>query len=430
MTARGLFLLYFVYLVLEGALRKWLLPAFSNALFLVKDVIVLALVFVLGFRSWRPHAPRPPAWSRGEALLLAFWPLLFGGFALGGEEPLTTLLGLRYYLVMVPLAVALPLVVEDLGDLNRMAWRYLLMSLPVLTLGLIQFASPQDAFINRYAWRNAMTEDVALFFSDRVRITGTFSYISPFAAYLQALFPVALALFAFGAHGSRRLFLGLLAALFLLEVAMTGSRATFLICLLTGGGFLLFILPQALRARGRGLSLAVGFVLASTFLYQQQDVFLLLKERNEIAEDAEGRVKGVLYSPFRTLEEMPFSGEGIGSTFQGVRELSSRTERVVFAEVVHDRIGVETGFLGLVFVLLFKGVFLFRTTGLLWRMGQGPARAWAFASLAVQVSSLWSIPVYNSVAATFFFGAIGVYGLLRRLEKQGVLRGSGWAPAS
>ena len=47
---------YFVYLVFEGALRKWALPSLSNELFLLKDLLLaVAFVAYCFSREGMPH---------------------------------------------------------------------------------------------------------------------------------------------------------------------------------------------------------------------------------------------------------------------------------------------------------------------------------------------------------------------------------------
>src|SRR5437762_6334593 len=48
---RRLIYLYLFLLIIEGALRKWIVPQFSNPLLLVRDPVVLAIYFL----AWRAH---------------------------------------------------------------------------------------------------------------------------------------------------------------------------------------------------------------------------------------------------------------------------------------------------------------------------------------------------------------------------------------
>src|SRR5205807_4629381 len=48
---RRLIYLYLFLLIIEGALRKWIVPQFSNPLLLVRDPVVLAIYFL----AWHAH---------------------------------------------------------------------------------------------------------------------------------------------------------------------------------------------------------------------------------------------------------------------------------------------------------------------------------------------------------------------------------------
>jgi hypothetical protein len=43
---KNLFWIYFILLLIEGGLRKWILPEFSNYLLLIRDPIALIILFV------------------------------------------------------------------------------------------------------------------------------------------------------------------------------------------------------------------------------------------------------------------------------------------------------------------------------------------------------------------------------------------------
>ena len=51
---KTLFWTYFLLLIFEGALRKWLLPSFSTALLLIRDPVAL---LILVFRGAAPEGP-------------------------------------------------------------------------------------------------------------------------------------------------------------------------------------------------------------------------------------------------------------------------------------------------------------------------------------------------------------------------------------
>ncbi len=102
----------------------------------------------------------------------------------------------------------------------------LLAGLSCCLLGIAQFFSPPEAFINRYAWSNP-SMGVAGLGLNKTRITGTFSYIAPYAVYLQFVFLAGLALFKLSGRGRSRILLGAGTALVFVNIVMTGSRPLF-----------------------------------------------------------------------------------------------------------------------------------------------------------------------------------------------------------
>lgn len=413
---RKFFIAFFVYLVLEGALRKWVLPTLSTGLFLLKDLLVLVALFGFIGNSFSRRGRIASFLTKNENLLLWGWFFTFFGYFFVSGVSLASIAGLRYYLVMLSFVLLTPHVIADINDLNRLATRYLWLALAVSILGTAQFLSPADSWINRYAW-TAAAMDVATFGEGRARITGTFSYITPYAVYLQFMFLVALALFNLSEHGRQRILLGLIVVLLLANMVMTGSRAPFLISVILAIPFMLSALREIATRRGRALSMVAAFLVMGLFLFQFGDIFTILSERNREAMDARGRITGALLTPVITLRDAEFVGSGIGSTFMGVRELSRSSEGAGFDEVNADRIGVETGIFGYLFVLIFKLVFLVKAFVLYRNAVDRTIKTWALVAFGFQLSLLWSIPVYNSVAAAFYFASIGLYVLLRKQSR-------------
>jgi hypothetical protein len=91
---------------------------------------------------------------------------------------------------------------------------------PVCTLAFVQLASPASSFINQQV-RGGM--DMIAYFGESglVRVTGTFSYITGMASFVQATTVLGMALFLGGAR-SRKFLVGLGFALAALPA--TGSR--------------------------------------------------------------------------------------------------------------------------------------------------------------------------------------------------------------
>jgi hypothetical protein len=209
-------------IVLEGALRKWVLPdAFQAGAYGAKDV--LAALFIIGHPLPRTEAALKEV--RTAALVVGV--LLLPAFILGlVHNPLAAVSTYKNAVLWPVFAVHLT------PHLNG---RILARLMPVMAiaaggiavLGAIQFATPPEAYMNRYAWRDmAAYVPVAAFGNvGGTRAAGTFSYISGMSAF--GVFCVSLALWRSLLPTSRRqkLFAGLAAAAGVCCALESGSRA-------------------------------------------------------------------------------------------------------------------------------------------------------------------------------------------------------------
>jgi hypothetical protein len=431
--ARKLFFAFFIYIVMEGALRKWVLPEASTLLFLFKDVLLLgALVALLVLEQRKARA----AWTAYQASEAAAWLFLIAivvvALAFSGLSA-TSLAGFRYYLAVLPILLLHPAVFQTTADLQAMLSRYVALGCVVCMVGLLQFMSPADSWINGYAWSTSTPGAVATFgdvgeadignaFSF-VRITGTFSYITPFVSYLQFLFFATLGLFALAATEKARLVYGGVVALLFANILMSGSRAPVVICALLAMPFLKMTQEAMSRKRGALLGVFAGGLVLIALLAVFSDVFMAMQIRNEHAGDAPDRIWGALFTPFNTIAAASFFGEGLGTTFLGIAEATAGRvyAGAIFDEVKQDRIGIELGLLCYLFFVVLKLYFIWATFSLWRRAMTFDIRVWALVSLSYQASLLWQIPIYNSVASAFYFLSIAAFVWLRRLNNAAAI---------
>ncbi len=153
---RGLIWAYFILLIFEGTLRKWILPQYSDVLLVVRDPVVIA-IYLLAIKA--RVFPR-----NGYMLSLGIIAFLSWLVSLVVMEPylslksliLVTGFGFRCNFLHLPLIFVIGKV-WDHDDLLKLGKWILIGSLPMSLLLAIQFNSAPDAFINRTAgaWRNA-----------------------------------------------------------------------------------------------------------------------------------------------------------------------------------------------------------------------------------------------------------------------------------
>jgi hypothetical protein len=427
---------FFLYLLLEGALRKWVLPEASVELFVLKDVILFAgLVAFLGtdFRATLSYM------RASEIAPWLLWIVLVTGFFVLRSPSITGLAGLRYYLAALPLILLVPYSIVELRNLERMSMAIVLITIPMCILGIVQYLSPLDSEINRYAWAGAedesgvtsfgISEDIALGLeTDRPRITSTFSYISTYAAYLQ--FAVVAGWVALLAASRTWSVLAGSAGLFLMfsNLAMTGSRAAMGIALVLSLPFAYLLLQRFWRGQlPIGSLLAMLLPLAGGFTLVVVDAFTAFAQRTIEGDDAVERVLGILLLPISTLAGVDPLGRGMGDTFAGMGQLeASSASAEGFNEGYEDRVGVELGYIGYLLALYLKVLFLAKTYALYRKCAERPElQVWALTSLAVQAAWAWQIPFHNAIASSFYFASIGLFLWVRA---EYVRRVSGTAP--
>jgi hypothetical protein len=140
---------FYLLLIFEGALRKWVLTSFGQALFFVRDPLVLAIyVLALRHRFWPRHNPVLAAGLALSAMGFLLIALQAIGVASSIPQwPILAAYGWRNYFLYIPLPFVLGEALRPL-DLQRLVKLTFLLAFPIAFLVLLQFRSPLEAPIN------------------------------------------------------------------------------------------------------------------------------------------------------------------------------------------------------------------------------------------------------------------------------------------
>jgi hypothetical protein len=165
-----LFWAYFLLLIFEGALRKWILPQLSAPLLLVRDPVALLIV-------WEAYRTNkwPKKWSTVAGILAVGMLGLCVIQTVAGDNPLASALyGLRSYLLPFPVAFIMGENL-DASELRRFGVCALWLLLPLTALEVAQYLAPPGSFLNSGAYAGA--EQIA-YVGTRSRASGTFSFVT------------------------------------------------------------------------------------------------------------------------------------------------------------------------------------------------------------------------------------------------------------
>ena len=164
-----LFWVYFLLLIFEGALRKWILPQYSAPLLVIRDPIGMLILFE-AFRTnkW------PQRWSLAIAALgVGFIGLCVMQTTFGDDPWVAALYGLRSDLLPFPVAFVMG---ENLdpGDLRRFGIWTLWLMVPETILEVLQYLAPPGSILNSAAYAGGSQIG---YVGEHVRASGTFSFV-------------------------------------------------------------------------------------------------------------------------------------------------------------------------------------------------------------------------------------------------------------
>jgi hypothetical protein len=360
---RRLIWLYFWLLLIEGALRKWVAPALSNPLLIVRDPVVL-LIYVLAIKAG--VFPRNGwMWSLAAIGFLSFlisfvplWPYIPPGRIL-----LVSGFGFRANFLHLPLIFLMPLVLRP-EDVKRIGWWTLILVVPMSLLMVAQFRAAPDAFLNRTASGEGEMMTAAL---GKVRTAGTFSFVVGVVAYfaLATGFLIWAALKR-GVYKNWVLFVTGVALL--IGISVSGSRSVVGACAVVAASLLvvLFLRPSAVNRFGQTLlvTLVLGFIVIQTPVFKE-GLNVLSTRFSDVAEAEEQSITIGLISRvfegfsegFFVLRKAPLLGYGLGiGTNAGAKFLTGENT-FLLSEGEWARLILESGpVLGVAFLLWRCGV--------------------------------------------------------------------------
>jgi hypothetical protein len=145
----ALVLVFYLLLIFEGALRKWLLITWGQPLFFVRDPFVLAIYWLACRHGFYPrgNALARIAIACGLLGLLLIVVQAMGIAATIDKWPLLAAYGWRNYFLYLPLPFVIGATLRK-ADLQLIAKITFLLAVPIAALVVLQFRAPLDSPIN------------------------------------------------------------------------------------------------------------------------------------------------------------------------------------------------------------------------------------------------------------------------------------------
>jgi len=310
----------FVLLVIEGILRKWIMPQAAELLYFLKDGVFCG-VFI-GFVLSGAKKKYSKKHGSGVTILLYIlivWCFLevynpkLGSFLVG-------MFGTRAYILYIPMLWIMPQVFKTHNELYLFLKKYLLLTIPICILGFFQFFSSPDSILNVYA--SGQTDVVTfgvLGGAKFARITGPFSYIAGYAVFLSFCFCAIIPLLMEEKSKIWKNIYTLEIALVLVNIFMTGSRGPMVLILLICAGYIVYSRKEVLRLV-RKIWIAC-FLLGAVIVVKLKDVLDAFTDRAQGSDSLVDRIKEGFVGGFPYIEVAGFFGFGVGSAQNGTAAL-------------------------------------------------------------------------------------------------------------
>jgi len=407
--------------LLEGAIRKWMLPQGQEAVYFLKDVF-LAGAYVRFFfyrdawtSSIRINAP--------TTLLLVVAGLV-GISALNPNigSPVLALFGVKLYLYYVPLLYIVPYLFKNEEDLkNSLSW-LLIIALLICLLGAVQYAAPPSSFINTYAREHTLGDgggtNIAVA-GERARITGTFSYITGFAVFLTVFTGFSLSLILAGTARFKKINMFVILPLLAGCGLMSGSRgaviAQVIVVFIFMGASFIYPVSEDKNAFGKVVgALLIMALITGVVFTTARGTFMERAGSSSAVVEIFDRIIFSFTNIGDGLEKGGLTGFGIGTTIPATDALRG------FLGIPWPKKGVPTPESEMSQVALENGAVVFFTwygmrLFLLWstfqsflRCRPGVLKGLVLTAFAFQITQITGQVVVNHTTNFFYWFLYGI----------------------
>lgn len=366
------FWLYLLLLILEGAMRKWFLPQLTNLFLVVREPIVLYVLFL----SFKYNICR-------DKILKVLFVFSFVSFLLtllfGHHNILVALYGVRISLLHLPSIFIFAKVISR-EDIHLIGKAILYISVLMFVIIIVQYFSPQTSWINVGTGGQGTASFGAI--KGYMRPSGTFSFTSGLVEF-ELLVGLFLFYYLYNNNNINNKYkiskskISLFIIVYFFSVVLCLSRTIIFEVLLM---FMVMVAYMVISRERISKIIYISLIVIlslyflsyiETFNLAFKNVFIRFESASKFEGDViEGslgnRYLGSFYRAFFDTQnfsgkDIPFFGFGlgittrVGETILGIRDVG---RSFVFAEEEWSRIICEIGlFQGIVFLLGLRLVY-------------------------------------------------------------------------
>tara|TARA_B110000285_G_scaffold153055_1_gene170879 strand:+ start:796 stop:2085 length:1290 start_codon:yes stop_codon:yes gene_type:complete len=340
---RKLIIFYFFYVLLEGALRKWVLPNLATEIILVRDFLVIFIIMqgftnkLYNFNSYLEKSAL--IWT----VLVLFWIVLQHAFI---DIPAgVSFIGFRCWVLYIWFSVLIFRIFNNFNEMNQFIDKIIYSLIPISLLVLVQHYLPPEHLINKQTG----TGYIFTIANDIVRVTGTFSFTFGQVQYMAFITPFFL-YFILERNKQISLFIKIILSFsFLTCVFVSGARGTILYV-----SFMIFFALCFNKTNKSFITsslILLPLVLICFFVFERAIDATL--QRFAVSGDASSsivRLINAFLPDMSTWRDYSTLGRGIGFAANMSRIYLGEDFRI--SEHESDSIIVEGGILGVIFLFI------------------------------------------------------------------------------
>lgn len=335
---------YFILLLIEGGLRKWVLPGLATPLLIVRDPVAIWILVVAYRNGYFPV---------NNYLYVTIFVGIAGVFTallVGHHSLLVACYGARILLLHFPLIFVIGKIF-NIDDVLKLGKITLWISLPMFVLITLQFYSPQSSFVNK----GIGSESLGGGFSGALgyfRPPGTFSFTTGNIQF-WSLVAVFVIYFWLNLALVNRVLLICATGALIAAIPLSISRGLLFQTILTAV-FAVASITNTPRLLGRMLGAIFGLMVIVALLSNLSffgNAIEVLTSRFDQAKGSEGTIDNTIINrmganimePFES-GNLPFFGFGIGmGTNAGAKLLVGSPETFLISEGEWGRLIGEMG---------------------------------------------------------------------------------------
>lgn len=424
-----------VVALFEGAIRKWLLPGGQELVYFLKDVFLIG-AYIRFFLS-----PTPELRAYTLKVPLGFVLILSAIACASALNPnigsaIIALYGVKIYFMYIPLIFMMPYLFRTDGEMLRQLTWYTMLAIPICALGFLQWRSDGFSMLNSYASGEMEASGATGFGLEaggKVRITGTFSYITGHTTFVVIFSALSLLLLSLNEIRFKWVFLALSLPMLAANGLMSGSRATVLCGVFVAAGLLLAATAGRVGNNKNFVAMLVvgGFLALGGGIYVYRDAWMLWYGRFESSGstgDISTRTVGhATYAISAGLKESGGLGTGMGLSHPASDALRRRLKIPVPRKkglVYDNEFGQVMGELGIPGFIAWYGL---RLMGILacwvgyWRSPPGLVRVMCLTTFLVSIPHFFMSLVLNHTANILISAMTGL-SLIPFLQNRVVMK--------